>query len=89
LGVVLVIGLGSAVSAKAVNLITDGSFEQGFPNGLDNNGAFTTVYGGDNTSLPSWTVTGDSIYVLNSSQWTASNGVRSIDRLFLDWSKFY
>lgn len=51
----------------------NGSFEDGI-----SPGSFTTIAGGDSTSITGWTVTGDSVDYIGS-YWTAQDGSRSID----------
>ncbi|WEK44717.1 MAG: choice-of-anchor C family protein [Candidatus Sphingomonas colombiensis] len=51
----------------------NGSFESGVPAG-----SYTTVNGGDSTSITGWTVTGGSVDYIGS-YWAAQNGERSID----------
>ena len=68
-GAALLLG---AQSAYAVS-ITNGSFELG-----TDPGGFTTVAGGDNTTITGWTVGGDSVDYIGT-YWQASDGSRSID----------
>ena len=64
------VALLSASPARA-NLVTNGSFEGGFP------GGFTTIAGGS-SAITGWTVTGDSVDWINT-YWTPSNGAFSLD----------
>lgn len=59
----------AANAAEFVN----GSFEAGVPAG-----SFTTVAGGNSSSITGWTVIGNSVDYIGS-YWTAQNGARSID----------
>ena len=75
LGTALVAAMFAAAPAAnaATNLIQNGSFEDGVDAGV-----FTTLAGGDSTSITGWTVLPYSIdYV--GSYWQASDGVRSLD----------
>jgi len=56
------------------NLITNGSFEDPYGPG----GSFTTVYSGDDTTIPGWAVVEGSVDWIYT-YWEASDGVRSID----------
>ena len=69
--------MGSLVLSAPAHALSfeNGSFEQGVSN---TGSGFTTLYGGDSTSLPSWIVTGRSIDYINS-EWVASNGSKSLD----------
>lgn len=60
---------GAASAAAFIN----GSFESGI-----SPGSFTTVSGGDTTSITGWTVTGDSVDYIGN-YWTAQDGSRSVD----------
>ena len=59
----------TANAAQFVN----GSFEAGTPAG-----SFTTVSGGDNSSVTGWAATGNSVDYIGN-YWTAQDGLRSID----------
>lgn len=59
----------AANAAEFVN----GSFEAGTPAG-----SFSTVSGGNNSSITGWTATGNSVDYIGS-YWTAQDGSRSID----------
>ena len=61
-----------AGSAQAATLV-NGSFELGI-----SPGGYTTVAGGDSTSITGWTVGGGGVDYIGS-YWIASDGVRSID----------
>ena len=68
--------MGSLVLSAPAHTLSfeNGSFEQG----VSNTGSGFTLYGGDSTSLPGWTVTGNSVDYLNY-YWVASNGSKSLD----------
>src|SRR5258708_18344011 len=68
---IAVIGLAAAPAFAAA--ITNGSFETGTDPGV-----FTTLFAGDSTSIPGWTVTSGSVDYIGT-YWTASNGSRSLD----------
>ena len=60
-----------AASPARANLVTNGSFEGGFP------GGFTTIPGGS-SAITGWTVTGDSVDWINT-YWQPSDGNFSLD----------
>src|SRR5712691_5287339 len=62
-------------ASAAVNLITNGSFESGFPS--DNSSGFTTL-GAGNPSMTGWTIGGDSIDWIGS-YWQPGDSARSVD----------
>lgn len=62
------------VAASAAPFV-NGGFEDGPAIGAL---GFTTVAGGDSTSIPGWTVFGDSVDVIGG-YWTPAGGARSID----------
>src|SRR5450631_2855770 len=74
---VAVTGLSATASpgSAAVNLVTNGSFENG--TGDAGFGGFTTL-GGGATNITGWTVTGGSIDWIHG-YWPAADGTHSID----------
>lgn len=70
--IAVTLGLLATPASAALNLVTNGSFEQGL-----NPGSFTTL-GTGSPSLTGWTIAGGSIDYIGS-YWQASNGVRSVD----------
>ncbi len=61
-----------ATAAQAVTVV-NGSFE----NGIDP-GSFTTLFAGDTTSIPGWTIEPDGVDYIGT-YWAASDGNRSLD----------
>jgi choice-of-anchor C domain-containing protein len=79
LGIAAIVSVGLCAPANAVSLITNGSFEIS-PISASSLGNFTTLNGGDSTSITGWTVTGGASAIdYIGTYWTAADGVRSLD----------
>lgn len=83
---VFAVGALIVTPVQAVNLITNGSFENGVPIPPGNLtttpiGGFLSLFSGDSTSITGWTVGGNSTPAVDyiSTLWDAADGVRSID----------
>ncbi|MFM2027034.1 MAG: hypothetical protein RLZZ339_1751 [Cyanobacteriota bacterium] len=83
---VFAVGALIVTPVQAVELITNGSFENGVPippGDLTTTpiGGFLSLFSGDSTSITGWTVGGNSTPAVDyiSTLWDAADGVRSID----------
>lgn len=83
---VFAVGALVVTPVQAVDLITNGSFENGVaipPGDLTTTpiGGFLSLFSGDTTSITGWTVGGNSTPAVDyiSTLWDAADGVRSID----------
>src|SRR5438045_1510940 len=63
---------GMGMTAYAAPALSNGSFETGVTPG-----SFVTLFAGNNTSIPGWTVTANLDYI--GSYWVSSDGHRSLD----------
>ncbi|MBI3228716.1 MAG: DUF642 domain-containing protein [Burkholderiales bacterium] len=78
----LAAALGLGAQAQATNLISNGSFEIGTPVGNMGDNASQQIWGGNNTTLPGWSVIGGDIAWIGSGnpyQITASHGNNFLD----------
>jgi choice-of-anchor C domain-containing protein len=71
----VIVAILSNSNAWGVNLVANGSFEEGPPIP----GTLLTINAPDGTTLPGWMVASNDLEIITNAEWPAAEGTRSID----------